>query len=315
MTVIGIVSPGAMGSALGRAWAAGGARVVATVDGRSARTRRLAQGIELLPTLADVVAASDLVVGICPPGAARAVLDDVLDAARVTATSPVVADLNAVSPGLAEELAGRAASAGLDFVDGSISGGPPTPGGDTLLYLSGGRAQWLADLPADGLRRRVVGDDGGHCLGGQDVHRVGLQGHDAGLAPGAGDGVPPRRARPRPGRPRRRSTPTRSAGAARRLAVAASKSGRFVAEMEQIAQTQGDAGVGSAPVRRDGGGLRPSLRDAAGAAEPRGRSKRRRPPRGAAPPRLGPRPGVVSRNLRLSAETSADNRWFTRPAG
>ena len=37
-----------MGSALGRAWAAGGARVVATVDGRSERTRELAHGLELL---------------------------------------------------------------------------------------------------------------------------------------------------------------------------------------------------------------------------------------------------------------------------
>ena len=74
--VIGIVSPGAMGSALGRAWAAGGAdrddsrgrpgsaRVVATVSGRSARTVALAEGLELLPDLAAVVAASDVVVSI-----------------------------------------------------------------------------------------------------------------------------------------------------------------------------------------------------------------------------------------------------------
>ena len=59
MTTIGIVSPGAMGSALGRSWAAGGARVVATLAGRSERTRRLAHGLELLPSLTEVVAASD----------------------------------------------------------------------------------------------------------------------------------------------------------------------------------------------------------------------------------------------------------------
>ena len=39
--------------------------------------------------------------------------------------------------------------------------------------------------------------------------------------------------------------PDEVAGAARRLAMAASKSDRFVAEMEQIARTQGDAGVGA----------------------------------------------------------------------
>ncbi|MGI8417298.1 MAG: hypothetical protein ACR2P2_14065 [Nakamurella sp.] len=38
---IGIVSPGAMGSALGGAWQRGGARVVDTVAGRSERTRAL----------------------------------------------------------------------------------------------------------------------------------------------------------------------------------------------------------------------------------------------------------------------------------
>ena len=58
MITVGVVSPGAMGSALGRALVTGGARVVATVEGRSARTARLAERIELLPGLDDVAAAS-----------------------------------------------------------------------------------------------------------------------------------------------------------------------------------------------------------------------------------------------------------------
>ena len=60
MTVVGIVSPGAMGSAVGRALRDGGARVVATVAGRSTRTVALAHGLELLPSLDDVVAAADV---------------------------------------------------------------------------------------------------------------------------------------------------------------------------------------------------------------------------------------------------------------
>jgi hypothetical protein len=40
--IIGVVSPGAMGSAVGAALVRGGARVVATVEARSDRTRRLA---------------------------------------------------------------------------------------------------------------------------------------------------------------------------------------------------------------------------------------------------------------------------------
>ena len=58
MNTVGIVSPGAMGSAVGHVLAAGGARVVATLEHRSARTAKLAEGIELLPSLDAVVEAS-----------------------------------------------------------------------------------------------------------------------------------------------------------------------------------------------------------------------------------------------------------------
>ena len=237
---MGIVSPGAMGSALGRAWVAGGARVVATVEGRSERTRGLAHGLELLPTLAKTVRTADVVVIICPPGAAEAVLDDVIAAAGDA--RPLLADLNAVSPDTMARLEQRAAGAGFALIDGSISGGPPKPGGDTMVYLSGTKAEALAGLPADGLRTRVVGDEVGTasavkmCTASvykgttavwaqalQTAHALGvLEVVLADLAEEYPDAV---------------------AGAGRRIAVATSKSARFVAEMEQIAQTQAAAGA------------------------------------------------------------------------
>src|SRR5262249_61288558 len=66
---IGVVSPGAMGSGLGRAWRRGGARVVATVAGRGAGTVGLAEaaGLELLPDLDAVVAAAPIVGSRGPP--------------------------------------------------------------------------------------------------------------------------------------------------------------------------------------------------------------------------------------------------------
>ena len=240
MTTIGIVSPGAMGSALGRAWAAGGARVVATVAGRSERTRGLAHGLELLPTLADVVSTADVVVVVCPPGAAEDVLDDVI--ASAGDARPLLADLNAVSPDTMARLEQRSSRAGFALVDGSISGGPPRPGGDTMVYLSGAEAEVLAGLPADGMRTRGVGDEVGTasavkmCTASvykgttavwaqalQTAHRLGvLEVVLADLAEEYPDAV---------------------AGAGRRIAVATSKSARFVAEMEQIAQTQASAGA------------------------------------------------------------------------
>ena len=239
---IGIVSPGAMGSALARAWASGGARVVATVADRSARTARLATGLELLPDLESVVSESDLVVSICPPAASDDVLVAVLDAARATDVAPLLLDANAVSPDRVQALARRANRAGLDLVDGSVSGGPPAPGGDTVLYLSGARAAEVADLPAVGLRRSIVGERVGNASavkmctasvykGTTAVWAQALQtAHSLGvLRPVLEDLA--------------EEFPAQVEGAGRRLAVAAAKSARFVDEMESIARTQQSAGA------------------------------------------------------------------------
>jgi len=239
---IAIVSPGAMGAALGRAWAAGGSRVVATVQGRSERTAALATGLELLPDLEAVVATVDLVVSICPPAAADAVLRSVIDAARATGSTPLLLDANAVSPDRVSGLAERAAAAGLELVDGTLSGGPPEPDSDTMLYLSGVRAAEVARVPALGLRRRIVGDRVGQASavkmctasvykGTTAVWAQALQTAQAlgVLAPVLDDLA--------------EELPAQVEGAARRVAVAAAKSGRFVDEMESIATTQRAAGV------------------------------------------------------------------------
>ena len=242
MTTIGVVSPGAMGSALGRAWAAGGARVVVTIAGRSARTRTLAEGLEALPSLVDVVAAADIVVSVGPPAAAVAIATAVVEAAHDSHSTPLFADLNAISPALVDTIGTAASEAGLAFVDGSISGGPPRPGGDTTLYLSGVRAAELADLDAGGLRRLLVGDRPGRasavkmCTASvykgtaavwaqalETAYRLGVL--DVVLDDLAGE------------------FPDQVATASTRLALAASKSDRFVAEMEQIARTQESAGT------------------------------------------------------------------------
>ena len=239
---IGVVSPGAMGSALARAWQAGGVRVLATVAGRSKRTRTLADGLELVADLDAVVAGSDVVASVVPPGGAVATMSDLLAACRRTGARPLLADLNAISPATVRELAALAGSQGLDFVDGAISGGPPAPGGDTMLYLSGGAAAALAELATDGLRTRVVGSDPGSasavkmCTASVYKGSTALwaQALQTAQAHGVLDVVLADLAEEFPG----------AAGTAgRRIAVATSKSARFVGEMEQIAQTQGAAGA------------------------------------------------------------------------
>jgi len=240
VTTLGIVSPGAMGSALGRAWVAGGARVVATVEGRSERTRGLAHGLELLPSLAEVVAASDVVVSVGPPAAARQILDDVIAAAGDA--RPLLADLNAVSPDTMAALDDQARDRGFGLVDGSISGGPPRPGGDTMVYLSGAQAEVLAALPGDGIRTRLVGGEVGTAsavkMCSASVYKgttaVWAQALQTAHALGVLDIVLEDLAE---------EYPDQVAAAPRRIAIATSKAARFVAEMEQIAATQTAAGT------------------------------------------------------------------------
>ncbi|WP_432478206.1 DUF1932 domain-containing protein [Nocardioides sp. GXQ0305] len=239
MTIIGIVSPGAMGAALGRAWVSGGARVVATVAGRSERTRRLAEGLELLPSLADVVRTADIVVVVCPPAEAGRVVDDVVDAADDA--RPLIVDLNAVSPGTVRGAADRAGRTGFELVDGSISGPPPRADEGTMVYLSGARAAEVAALPADGIRTRLVGDEVGTASavkmctasvykGTTALWAQALQTADAeGVLDVVLDDL-------------REAFPDQVPGVGRRIALSASKAGRFVGEMEEIAATQAAAG-------------------------------------------------------------------------
>jgi 3-hydroxyisobutyrate dehydrogenase-like beta-hydroxyacid dehydrogenase len=242
MTSVGIVSPGAMGSAVGRVLAAGGSRVVATVDGRSARTVGLAEGIELLPALADVVAASEIVLSIVPPAAARAVAAAIARAAAETGARPLVADLNATAPETAREVAGLLHEAGLAAVDGSISGPPPRAPGSTVVYLSGPVAARVAALPAPGLELRDVGGPVGRASAVKMSTASFYKGHTAVFAQAL-------RAAHANGvlelvlDDLGQQHPRLVADASRLRQSIASKSGRYVGEMEEISRAQEETGL------------------------------------------------------------------------
>lgn len=237
MVTVGIVSPGAMGGALGRGWAEAGARVVASVAGRSERTRALAHGIELLPTPDDVVSAADIVVSVVPPGEALAVARDVRHAAG--ATRPLYADLNAVAPTTMRAIA--EALHPLDVVDGSISGGPPDTG-STRVYLSGVRAAEVEALRHPRLDVRLLGDAVGTAsavkMSTASVYKgfaaLLLHAVAAAEANGVRDVVLDDLAR---------QFPDTVEHLAAQLASAAAKAHRYVGEMREIATTQEAAGL------------------------------------------------------------------------
>jgi 3-hydroxyisobutyrate dehydrogenase-like beta-hydroxyacid dehydrogenase len=242
MTTVGIVSPGAMGSALGALLRDGGARVVATVSGRSERTVALAEGLELLPSFADVIGASDIVLSVLPPGAAVAVATALAATAERTGMQPLVADLNAVAPRTVRDMAARLGEVGLDLVDGSISGPPPLRPGTTTIYVSGARAEEVAALPAAGVQFRVVGTEVGAASAVKMSTASFYKGQTAlltqALRAARANGVL---------EPvlddLRRHEPSLVDDASRLLQSVASKSGRYVAEMNEIAASQAEAGL------------------------------------------------------------------------
>jgi 3-hydroxyisobutyrate dehydrogenase-like beta-hydroxyacid dehydrogenase len=223
VATVGIVSSGAMGSAVGGALLRGGARVVATLDGRSARTAGLAReaGLELMPGLADVVAAADIVLSIVPPAEAPVV------AAAVRGTA-LVADLNAVSPETARGL-------GID-VDGSISGPPPVAAGTTRIYLSGPRAGEVAALPFDGVEVVVVGDEVGAASAVKMSTASVYKGSVALLTQAL-------RAADHYGVLEHVLSDLGEENAGRRVARSAAKADRYVGEMHEIAAAQAAAGL------------------------------------------------------------------------
>jgi len=162
MTPVGIVYPGDMGCALGRLLADDGVRVVTTTAGRSQRTVRLCRdaGLEVLDSLDEVMGAAQIVMSLVPPSAARAVAGECCAAAPRDA-SFVYVDVNSISPETACQIARTIDAAGHEFVDASIHGLAAQLEHHGTLYLSGPRAQTIADLTGRLLRTQVVGREPG----------------------------------------------------------------------------------------------------------------------------------------------------------
>jgi 3-hydroxyisobutyrate dehydrogenase-like beta-hydroxyacid dehydrogenase len=146
---IGLLHPGAMGSAIGERLARAGREVLWASDGRSEATAERARAAELQDagTVAELAARSDLVLSICPPHAA-------VDTARAVGDlGGIYVDANAVSPGTAAEIR---ATVGPRYVDGGIIGPPSEP----RIYLSGAEAPAVAEAFAGtGLATPVLGPD------------------------------------------------------------------------------------------------------------------------------------------------------------
>lgn len=162
-TTIGILYPGEMGAVLGRLFRAAGFRVVTTCQERSRRTAESANrvGFELLDGLETVVAVSDIILSLVPPGAALDVARQVAGCA--TALPPLYVDANSISPETALEIERVLADCGIRFVDAAIHGLASRLPQQGRMYLSGPDAASLAQQWRGVLPTRVVGDEPGRA--------------------------------------------------------------------------------------------------------------------------------------------------------
>ena len=156
---IAIVAPGDMGHGVGAALKAVGRDVVTCLEGRSARTRGLAEkaGFRDLPSLDDLVREADLVLSILPPDKVQELADAVADAMRRTGATPPYMDCNAVSPATAERVAGTVSAAGALAIDCGIVGlAPGKSAQPTRFYVSGTDLSPAEALAVDGIAVRPL---------------------------------------------------------------------------------------------------------------------------------------------------------------
>ena len=155
---IGILHPGEMGGSVGASARANVSRVLWASEERSAQTaeRAVAAGLEDAKMLASLIAASDVILSVCPPHSAR-------DLARSVAAhgfSGIYVDANAVAPETSREIGRIVGERGATFVDGGIIGPPARARGTTRLYLSGDEAPRVAALFKEGPLEAITVEGG-----------------------------------------------------------------------------------------------------------------------------------------------------------
>ncbi|HYT56963.1 MAG TPA: DUF1932 domain-containing protein [Verrucomicrobiae bacterium] len=241
MKTVALLHPGNMGSTIGACAATSGARVLWASEQRSAASRARAKqaGLIEVESLAAAVGQSDIVLSVCPPEFATEI------AVRVAAQKfkGTYVDANAVSRATAEEIGNIVAKAGASFVDGGIIGSPVKKAGTTRLYLSGEKAEEIAQLfLASMLDARSIGATPGEASALKVVYAAWTKGTDALIlairALAAHQGVDQALLEEWS-----ISQPALENKCVRAAAVAAPKMWRYVGEMREIAEAFEAAGL------------------------------------------------------------------------
>jgi 3-hydroxyisobutyrate dehydrogenase-like beta-hydroxyacid dehydrogenase len=241
---IGLLHPGEMGAAMGSCLTGRGHAVLWASEGRGPDTVRRAEaaGLRDVRRVAELASQAAIIVSVCPPHAAVELARQVADVPAGSAAA-VYVDANAISPATAREVARIAEAGNRDYVDGAIIGPPPSAPGDTRLYLSGQRAPLAGELfDGTALKARFVEGSTGAASAVKMAYAAWTKGTAAlvlaaralARAEGVERALLDEWTLSQPGLADRTKSAARSAAA---------KGWRWVAEMEQIAESMAAAGL------------------------------------------------------------------------
>ena len=167
VNTVAIMSPGDMGHAVGQVLSESGIDVITCTDGRSQRTKNLAEkaGLRQVATLEDMVIQADLVLSIMVPSKAMSFVREISPHFESSKTPTYFADCNAVSPQSALAMAEVINQAGGKFIDGGIIGTAPTKGDTPRFYVSGPDASVVMGLDGRGIIVKAIGNKVGQASG------------------------------------------------------------------------------------------------------------------------------------------------------
>jgi 3-hydroxyisobutyrate dehydrogenase-like beta-hydroxyacid dehydrogenase len=178
---VGILSPGDMGSAVGRRLHEHGAEVYGVLTGRSdlTRTRAAECGFSDAGTMDDLVRKTDIILSILVPSEAPVIAHEVVEAMKRTGARPVFAECNAIAPVTVEAIAQEINAAGGEVIDAGIIGGPPNDRSPTYFHCSGPNTAPFERLADYGLTVKVAGPRIGQASGVKMMYAAGTKGTTA----------------------------------------------------------------------------------------------------------------------------------------
>ena len=164
-SVVGILYPGEMGTALANVLLARGFNVITTLNGRSSRTHNYCESSDIATRncVADVVRDSDFVISTVTPDFADTLAEELCRTAVRRDRSVMYIDMNSVSPGTVSRMADRVHDSGMRFVDAAVHGIASRLKSQGTVFASGPDANVLNTLFGTDVRVQVLGADAGRA--------------------------------------------------------------------------------------------------------------------------------------------------------